>query len=298
MIFEDTRAELRQLGLPDRDPGDLPASAKRFADGGQYKIEIATVNTIEAATCVLDFCESENTRVDKLTHTSGITFMLDEEIRDFVQLAAERKLELILSPGPRGVLDIGAQVKVNSVAAHAGGYRLRGTEQLIHAIEDVKRAVALGCRGINCWDEGLLYILSEMRKNGAMPADLHLKASASMGVCNPVHCKLIEGMGADSINLQRDLPLNVIAAIRAAVDVPLDIHSDNPAMSGGFMRLYDAPEFIRIASPLNIKAGNSAFPAHDMKPSKEQALQMAQIIVQLDKMIKQYNPEAIQSMSN
>jgi hypothetical protein len=32
-----------------------------------------------------------------------------------------------------------------------------------------------------------------------------------------------------------------------------------------------------------------------MKPSTEQALQMAQIIVQLDKMLKQYYPEAVQS---
>jgi len=61
------------------------------------------------------------------------------------------------------------------------------------------------------------------------------------------------------------------------------------------MRLYDAPEFVRIAAPVHLKAGNSAFPAHDMKPSKEQALQMAMIIVQLDKMVKQYFPEAIQS---
>ena len=89
----------------------------------------------------------------------------------------------------------------------------------------------------------------------------------------------------------------MIAAIRSGVDVPLDIHSDNPPMSGGFMRLYDAPEFARIAAPVDIKAGNSAFPAHDMKPSKQQALQMAQIIVQLDQMIKQHFPEAVQSKS-
>ena len=296
-MFEETRADLRRLGLPDRDLGELPASEKRFPDGGHYKIEIATVNTLEAATTVLEFCKTQNTRIDKLTHTSGIMLMLDEEIRDFVKLAKDWQVELIMSPGPRGVLDIGAQVKVNSVAAHAGGYRLRGSEQLIHAIEDVKRAVALGCRGFNCWDEGLLYTLSEMRKNDFLPAELHLKASASMGISNPVHCKLIENIGADSINLQRDLPLNMIAAIRSGVDVPLDIHSDNPPMSGGFMRLYDAPEFARIAAPVDIKAGNSAFPAHDMKPSKQQALQMAQIIVQLDQMIKQHFPEAVQSKS-
>lgn len=294
-MFDETREELGALGYPDRDPGELPASPRGFSDGGQYKIEIATVNTIEAAETVLDYCHRANTRINKITHTSGISFMTDQEISEFVALARERDIELVMSPGPRGVLDIGAQVKVNSVAAHAGGYRLRGTEQLVYAIEDVKRAVALGCRGINCWDEGLLQVLSALRTQGKLPADLHLKASASMGVSNPVHCRIIEKLGADSINLQRDLPLNMIASIRAGVEVPLDIHSDNPAMSGGFMRLYEVPEFVRIAAPVNIKGGNSAFPAHDMKPSPEQALQMAKLIVRIEQIIRQYYPEAIQA---
>ena len=35
-----TAETLRNLNLPSRDAYDMPASVKRFADGGQYRIEI------------------------------------------------------------------------------------------------------------------------------------------------------------------------------------------------------------------------------------------------------------------
>lgn len=224
--------------------------------------------------------------------------MLDEEIKGYVKLAQEYNIELRMGVGPRATNDIGAQVKVNSVSAHAVGVRLRGMDQLIRAIEDVKRAVALGCRGILVYDEGLLCILNQMRKDRTLPADLKFKASAALGVCNPVGCKVIEDLGADSINLQRDLPLSVIAAIRSYVNVPLDIHSDNPPTSGGFMRFYEAPEFARIAAPVYIKAGNSALPEHNVYPSREQARRMAERAVRVIQMIKEYYPEAVQSRNS
>lgn len=294
-MFDETKAYLKRLGLPEGDLHELPSSEKRFPDGGNFRVEVATVNTLEAAEIILQFCQQGKTWINEITHTSGITLMLDEEIKDFVKLAQEYGIELRMGVGPRATNDIGAQVKVNSVPAHAVGARLRGMDQLIRAIEDVKRAVALGCRGILVMDEGLLYILNQMRKDGTLPADLKFKASAALGACNPVGCKVIENLGADSINLQRDLPLSMIAAIRAYVDVPLDIHSDNPVMSGGFMRFYEAPEFVRIAAPVYIKAGNSALPEHDMYPSKEQARRMAQRVVRVTQMIKEYYPEAVQS---
>jgi len=38
-----TEAILSSLTLPSRDAYDLPASHKRFADGGQYRIEIRSM---------------------------------------------------------------------------------------------------------------------------------------------------------------------------------------------------------------------------------------------------------------
>lgn len=293
--MNETKSYLRGLGFPEGDLHNLPSSKKRFSDGGHFRIEIATVNTLEAAETILQVFEQHETRLNEITHTTGITFMLDKEITDFVKLAQEYNIELRMAVGPRAPYDIGAQVKANSVQAHAVANRLRGMDQLIYAIEDVKRAVALGCSGILVFDEGLLYILNQMRKDGKLPPDVKFKASANLGQCNPLGCRIIESLGADTINIQRDLPSCVIAAIRACIDVPLDIHSDNPVASGGFKRFYEVPEFIRVGAPVYIKAGNSVLLEHDANPTKEQAERMAKLAVRVIQMIKEYYPQAMQS---
>ena len=44
MTVNRTRAFLRdELGLPAGDAFDLPTSGKRFEDGGQYRVEIPSV---------------------------------------------------------------------------------------------------------------------------------------------------------------------------------------------------------------------------------------------------------------
>ena len=58
------------------------------------------------------------------------------------------------------------------------GYRLRGQEQIVRGIEDIKRAAKLGVRGFLIYDEGLLYVLNEARKIGYIPSDCHFKVSA------------------------------------------------------------------------------------------------------------------------
>ena len=52
-----------------------------------------------------------------------------------------------------------------------------------------------------------------------------------------------------------DLTLPHIAAIRAAVDVPLDIYVEAPDNVGGFVRLPELPEIIRVAAPVYLKFG-------------------------------------------
>ena len=41
--MRQARSILSGLRLPEADAHDLPGSAKRFADGGQYRIEIPSV---------------------------------------------------------------------------------------------------------------------------------------------------------------------------------------------------------------------------------------------------------------
>ena len=62
-------------------------------------------------------------------------------------------------------------------------------------------------------------------------------------------------LGADTLNLTTDLSLAQIAAIRAVVDVPLDIYVEVPDNVGGFVRLHEIPEIVRVAAPVYLKFG-------------------------------------------
>jgi hypothetical protein len=76
---------------------------------------------------------------------------------------------------------------------------------------------------------------------------------------------VLADLGADTINLPTDLPLEEIAAIRRAVDVPLDVYVEAPDNVGGFVRLHEIPELIRVAAPVYVKFGLRNAP--DVYPS-------------------------------
>lgn len=171
-------------------------------------------------------------------------------------------------------------------------------EQLIRAIEDVKRAVEIGIRGILVYDEGMLWVLKEMRYQGELPGDVHFKTSAHCGHCNPASFQMLEKLGSDSINPVRDLSLPMISALRQAVSVPLDVHTDNPPVSGGFIRNYEAPEIVRVAAPVYIKTGNSQISGHGERTSAADARRMAGQAAIVKEFITRYFPEAVQSKPN
>jgi len=175
------------------------------------------------------------------------------------------------------------------------GYRLRGMEQVLRAVEDIKRGIDVGCRGFLIYDEGLLWLVGQMRKDGELPDDIVFKSSARLGHCNPASCKVLESLGADSINPVRDLQLPMMAALRAAVKTPLDIHTDNPPASGGFIRVYEAPEIVRVAAPVHLKTGNSVVGAHGQITSATDGARMAQQASIVVEMVSKYYPQAKQS---
>ena len=175
------------------------------------------------------------------------------------------------------------------------GYRLRGQEQIVRAIEDVKRAARLGCRSFLTYDEGSLWILDQARKHGEIPADCKFKVSAHTGHGNPCSAKLLESIGANSFNPIRDIQLQMLAALRQAIDIPLDIHTENPASSGGFIRHYEVPEMIRVASPIYLKTGGSVAKTHSWESTADDAKKRAKQVLLVKRMISEYYPEAIAS---
>lgn len=295
LVGKETREYLKRKGFPDHDLYELPESKLRFPDGAQYRLEVPTVNSAETMMAVLETAEKHGVTINRIDETLGIMLHTDEELKEYIQLAKDYKVELNLSIGPRAAYDLSPQRATGTPEAGRIGYRLRGMEQVVRAVEDVKRAIELGCRGILVYDEGLLWLLNEMRKDGEIPKDVSFKLSAHCGHGNPVSFKVLEMLGADSINPVRDLTLPMIAAIRQAVKVPIDIHVDNPKSTGGMIRTYEAPEMVRVGAPIHLKTGNSALVSHGIPTTKNEGVRMATQAILVDRIVKKYYPEAVQS---
>jgi len=87
------------------------------------------------------------------------------------------------------------------------GIRVRGADYLSYTIADMLRAMEAGVRGFLVWDEGLLMVLVEMRRQGKIPADTFFKVSVFTGHANPAGAKVVENLGADTWNPLPDLTL-------------------------------------------------------------------------------------------
>jgi hypothetical protein len=108
--------------------------------------------------------------------------------------------------------------------------------------------------------------------------------------------RLLRDLGADSINPIRDLQIPMHAAIRQAIDdTPLDIHTDNPPGSGGFIRTYEAPEIVRVAAPLHCKTGNSVIGGHGEMTGASEGKRMAEQASIIVEVINRFAPELKQS---
>lgn len=291
--MDDTRAFLRSIGLPGGDDYNLPSSEKRFPDGAQCRFEVPGIQGPTAMEALLEAVDGYGVPIHRVTQTKGIMTLLDSEIERMVELAREAGTQLILAIGPRATTDTSATAKTEE--GKRIGYRLRGQEQIVRAIEEVKRASALGVRGFLVYDEGCLWVLAKAREAGEISADCRFKMSAHAGISNPCSARLMESIGLDSINPVRDIQLQMLSAMRQAVDVPIDIHTENPKSSGGFIRHYEVPEMIRVAAPIYLKTGGSVAGTHSWDTTAEQARQRAKQVALVKRVIDSYYPEATMS---
>ncbi len=261
--MERTREALTKLGLPSEDPHPPPDSPKRFPDGAQYRIEIPSTEGPAAFHALLQEADAREVPVHRVSQGSGIMLLTDDEILEMAALGRNRHIEVNLFVGPRATFDIGAQAY--SAAGKTLGLSLRGSEQLVFAIEDVRRAVRLGIGSVLVSDIGLLAALGQMKRSGELPEDLILKTSVMMAPANAAAARILEELGATTINVPSDLTLPQLAGIRAAIDAPIDLYVEAPDNIGGFVRHYEVPEFIRVGAPLYVKLGLRNAP--DIYPS-------------------------------
>lgn len=247
----ETRRVLTSLGLPESDLGELPESAGRFPDGAQYRIEIPSVEGPAAFRAVIAAAAEFGVDIHRISQGSGIMLLTDAEIEEMVALGREHGIEVCLFVGPRAGWDIGVQARSSSGSVAAGV--LRGADQLGYGIEEVRRAVALGLPSVLVADIGQLWVLGVMKRSGDLPTELGLKTSVSLPAANPATAKLLEHLGATTINLPIDLTAAQIAAIRHAVDVPLDVYIESADDFGGAVRYYEVPDLVRVAAPIHLK---------------------------------------------
>ncbi|MDD3753983.1 MAG: peptidase [Methanobacterium sp.] len=283
---------LNKIGIMNH--GDkLTDSIKRFPDGSQYRFEVPGIQKPEILESLLDALDKYEVRVHRVTQTKGIMLLTDHEIMEMADMARNAKIELFLSVGPRAPYDTSATAKTPEGAKI--GYRLRGYDNLRYAIEDVRRAVNLGVRGILVYDEGLLWVLNKMREEKELPANVQFKVSAHCGHGNPASALLLEKIGANSFNPVRDLQIPMLASIRKTINISLDIHMENPKSSGGFIRHYEAPEIIRKACPVYLKTGGSVAAHHGYDTTQKEAGERARQVLLVQDMINRFYPEAAMS---
>ena len=289
--MNSTKDYLKKIGIREVY-GDY-VSSKRFEDGGQYRFEVPGIQTPDTMKTLLNESNNRDIFIHRITQTKGIMMLTDEEIMEMVNLAKDYGCELFLSVGPRATYDTSATVHTKEGSRI--GYRLRGYDNLVYGIEDVKRACSLGVRGILLYDEGLLWVLNKMRDDSILPKNLHFKLSAHAGHSNPASAKLLQSVGLNSLNPVRDLQIPMIAAIREACDMSLDLHTENPKSTGGFIRHYEVADFIRVASPVYLKTGGSVARNHNWDTTKSDAILRIKQVRLVKHMIERYSPDAIAS---
>lgn len=259
----NVRDALAEMGLPRGDLHALPSSAKRFPDGAQYRIEIPSTEGPACLAAVLHEAERLGVRVHRVSQGSGVFMLTDAELDEVAALGCSASVEVSLFARPNAGWDTSA-----TSLAPAGGAlapAVRGQEQLVAVLEDACRAAAHGIRSILLADVGALSAFAALRDAGELPPDMQAKMSVMLPTANSATARVLERLGASTLNVTPDLSLAQIAAIRAAVDVPLDIYVEVPDALGGFVRLHEIPELIRVASPVYIKFGLRNAP--DIYPS-------------------------------
>jgi len=244
---------MEKEGIPGRDLYDLPSSNKAFPDGANYRIEVAGVERASTMEAMIDEAKKRKIVVHRaIAAVGGSTFCDFQELKAMAQMAYEEKIEVIMTVGHRKSWDSGSK-EMSTQEGKMQGFRLRGSDHISYWIADMMRSIKAGFRGFLVYDEGLLFILNKMRREGLIPKETIFKFSVFGGYCNAAGAKVIESMGANTMNPSSDVSLPILASIRRAVSIPLDVYIIVVDSFGGMFRAYEAPEIARLASPCYFK---------------------------------------------
>jgi hypothetical protein len=255
VTLQDIRRALAAIGY--EYGGDVSESEVRFADGARYRIEIPSTEGPAVLRAVIEEAADRGVAVRRVSQGSGVMMLTDEEIGEMARLGAEHSIEVNLFLGPRGAWSPGGQAMATS--AHGGS--ARGSADLAACLAEARRACELGIRSLLVADVGVLAVLGRARDAGELSSDLLLKTSVLLPVANPATARVLQELGAGTINVATDLSIRQLSEIRGAVATPLDVYVEVPDDQGGFVRFYEVPEMVRMAAPMYVKLGVRNSPA-------------------------------------
>lgn len=250
---------LEAIGVPAHEPGGIPGSNSRFPDGAAFRIEIPSVEGPACLEAVLEEASALDVPVHRVSQGSGVSMLTDAELDRMARAAADAGVEVSLFARPGAAW--GTSASARSPAGAALSAASWGHDQLRACLDDAMRAAAHGFRSVLIADVGVLAAFAELRRAGNLPSDMQAKVSIMLAIGNPATARVLEGLGANTLNVPGDLGLAQLAAMRAAVEVPLDVYVESPDDLGGFVRLHEVPDLIRVAAPLYVKLGLRNAPA-------------------------------------
>jgi Peptidase family U32 len=228
-------------------------SAGRFPDGAADRIEIPSTESPAALAAIVEEAERWDVPVHRVSQGSGVSMLTDDELDRFATLGAEAGVEVSLFARPGAAWGASAAARAPAGGAYAPA--AWGTEQVRAALDDAVRAAEHGIRSVLIADLGVLAAFGRMRAAGDLPPQMQAKASVMLPTTNPETARVLQDLGADTINVAGDLPVEQIAAIRDAVTVPIDLYVESPDDLGGFVRMHEIDALIRAAAPMYVKLG-------------------------------------------
>ena len=252
-VLNTIRSFMEKEGIPGRDGYDLAASPKGFADGAKWRVEIAGVERASTMEAMIDEAEKRNVVVHRAIATvGGSTYCDFEELQAMAQMAREAQIEVIMTVGHRKAWDVGSKELSNPEGAMQG-FRLRGSDNISYHIADMMRNIEAGFGDFSFSTRGFSISVNKMRAEGLIPKETVFKFSVFGGYCSAAGAKVLQNLGANSMNPISDVSLPILSSIRKAVDIPLDVYVIIVDSFGGMFRAYEAPEIARVAAPCYFK---------------------------------------------
>lgn len=254
---------LESLGLPSDDLHARPTSTKRFPDGAEFRVEIPSTEGPDSLDAVIATADHLEVPIHRVSQGSGVFMLSDAELDRMARSASDSKIEVSLFARPGALW--GTSAMVRSSAGAAAGSSAHGQQQLAACVDDILRAADHGFRSVLIADLGVLAVFGQMRQRGLVPAEMQAKVSVMLPAANPSAAKVVAGLGASTLNVPTDISIAALAAVRAVIDIPLDVYIESPDNLGGFVRMHEIPEIIRVAAPVYLKFGLRNAP--DVYPS-------------------------------